>query len=706
MASFLAELKKYRFLLTVAGVVLAIVVGENLIFQNPVTLSKIDEVEAGTDTTVTAGGNPNETLSLILIQPDSNEVEFTADTNAQGKAKIVLAGTNLQIVGDYTLYAGHSSKKASDVEESFTVTAGEASLTTSKVSFSQNSLKKGQTAQMVILLKDAYGNPVSGHSLIITPDQSSVEVYTSEFATNEKGHISYSVTGSGVGIVNFSIFDSTEGQNVLGQTQMAFAESNGNENQSISLAENGPITSFTISGLSSETLASQQESLTVKAVDSQGFSVSDYTGTIRFSSSDNEASLPEDYTFLADDQGEHTFSLSVKLITPGTQTISVTDIDQSTLTGSGITSVVTTLDSTSNTDSSYNSDFETTDYTRDGDFTLISPASGSYSTSTVEVQGQGEYGNTAVIFVNDEEAGRTDIAFDNSFNYTLQDLTDGDYSIYAKIVDQSELQKEISNVEKVTIDTTPPALVSITADPEKDIATGSKVTITVLSESELDQASIVFQDQVNTMTETSTSGKYQVDLVMPDKEGDYAMDVDLSDALGNEATYRDQLTITVGPSTETPASTAPEVGIVSGITATGGSEKVALSWETPESSTQIAYYRIYYGPSTDALFAISETYDASTTWSIPELIAKQEYYFAVTAVNVEGTEGATSTVIKAIPELSKEPAPVAEPTVPAITTSYIDITENPESGPATNILAGLSLIAALSYVLLRKRARA
>jgi hypothetical protein len=42
--------------------------------------------------------------------------------------------------------------------------------------------------------------------------------------------------------------------------------------------------------------------------------------------------LPDDYTFVAGDNGEHTFQ--VTLWTPGTQTIEVTDLLDDTLTGS------------------------------------------------------------------------------------------------------------------------------------------------------------------------------------------------------------------------------------------------------------------------------------------------------------------------------------------------------------------------------------
>jgi hypothetical protein len=73
--------------------------------------------------------------------------------------------------------------------------------------------------------------------------------------------------------------------------------------------------------------------LTLTAVDPYGNTDVNYQGTVTFSTSDTDPGivLPADYTFTADDHGVHTFPGGVTLITPGDQTITVTD------TPSGIT---------------------------------------------------------------------------------------------------------------------------------------------------------------------------------------------------------------------------------------------------------------------------------------------------------------------------------------------------------------------------------
>jgi hypothetical protein len=51
-----------------------------------------------------------------------------------------------------------------------------------------------------------------------------------------------------------------------------------------------------------------------------------YRGTVHFTSSDNRASLPNTYTFVARDGGVHTFRNSVTLRASGTQTIKACDV--------------------------------------------------------------------------------------------------------------------------------------------------------------------------------------------------------------------------------------------------------------------------------------------------------------------------------------------------------------------------------------------
>jgi glucuronoarabinoxylan endo-1,4-beta-xylanase len=81
--------------------------------------------------------------------------------------------------------------------------------------------------------------------------------------------------------------------------------------------------------------------VTVLAVDAYGNIDTNYQGTITFSTSDSDPGvvLPVDYTFQPGDQGQATFSGGVTLITPGDQTLTVTD-PVSGITGSAVVTVL------------------------------------------------------------------------------------------------------------------------------------------------------------------------------------------------------------------------------------------------------------------------------------------------------------------------------------------------------------------------------
>lgn len=71
--------------------------------------------------------------------------------------------------------------------------------------------------------------------------------------------------------------------------------------------------------------------LVVVALDASNQVVKDFTGTVKFTSSDNAAQLPAEYAFTAADHGVHVFSATLK--TSGKESITATDVDDGSLSG-------------------------------------------------------------------------------------------------------------------------------------------------------------------------------------------------------------------------------------------------------------------------------------------------------------------------------------------------------------------------------------
>jgi Bacterial Ig domain len=92
----------------------------------------------------------------------------------------------------------------------------------------------------------------------------------------------------------------------------------------------GPAARLLISGFKydaeGQVTAGTHQKVTVTAEDAGGNVVTGYAGTVRFSSSDAQATLPADYTFTSTDQGKHAFASSeLVLRTSSNATVTVSD---------------------------------------------------------------------------------------------------------------------------------------------------------------------------------------------------------------------------------------------------------------------------------------------------------------------------------------------------------------------------------------------
>lgn len=89
--------------------------------------------------------------------------------------------------------------------------------------------------------------------------------------------------------------------------------------------------SLAVAGFPSAVTAGVAGTVTVTARHAAGNVIADYAGTVHFTSSDPQAVLPADYAFTAADQGQHTFSVTLK--TAGTRSLTVADTGTATLVG-------------------------------------------------------------------------------------------------------------------------------------------------------------------------------------------------------------------------------------------------------------------------------------------------------------------------------------------------------------------------------------
>jgi hypothetical protein len=123
-----------------------------------------------------------------------------------------------------------------------------------------------------------------------------------------------------------------------------FANTQGTANWGTAVANftiSNPVstTHLSVSPSVSSVTAGTAFSVTVTALTAGNAVDPTYRGTIHFTSSDSQATLPANYTFVAADGGVHTFTNGVTLVTAGSQSVTATDTTNGTIRGSGTISV-------------------------------------------------------------------------------------------------------------------------------------------------------------------------------------------------------------------------------------------------------------------------------------------------------------------------------------------------------------------------------
>jgi hypothetical protein len=124
--------------------------------------------------------------------------------------------------------------------------------------------------------------------------------------------------------------------------------------------------------------------------------------------------------------------------------------------------------------------------------------------------------------------------------------------------------------------------------------------------------------------------------------------------------------------------------------AAGAAQSVTLAWN-PNTETNLAGYRLYYGTASRQYAASNSVPRALTTSTVTNLTSGATYYFAVTAVSLDGLESGYSDEVSyrvpappvlAAPLLTENvimpaaPAPVSTPAVPLEMENVVVFDEN------------------------------
>jgi hypothetical protein len=187
----------------------------------------------------------------------------------------------------------------------------------------------GQVSENIAItssvVKDAYGNLVSGVTVTFSITKPDGTVITLTGLTNSSGIASTVLSGDNTNLAGSYLVTASAPAMVSGAATVF----------TITSAETPTAaTHLEVEGITDPIKAGAASQVIVTALDSNNNTVTDYTGTVTFSSDCANVTLPSNYTFQSADSGTHTFANSVSFLTAGTCKVTASDVTHPSITGS------------------------------------------------------------------------------------------------------------------------------------------------------------------------------------------------------------------------------------------------------------------------------------------------------------------------------------------------------------------------------------
>jgi hypothetical protein len=203
------------------------------------------------------------------------------------------------------------------------ITVHPAAAASLQVSGFPSSATAGDQHSFTVTARDAYGNIATGYSGTVT------------FSSNDPQAVLPADSTLTGGTGAFPATLKTAGSRSITATDTVSGSITGTQSGILVIAAAAAV--FDLTTTATWTIPGKPVLVALTAYDAYQNVATGYTGTVHFTSSDTNAILPLDYTFVTGDQGVHTFS--VKLYSSGIQSITVTDTVNGALTDSVTVSV-------------------------------------------------------------------------------------------------------------------------------------------------------------------------------------------------------------------------------------------------------------------------------------------------------------------------------------------------------------------------------
>ncbi len=583
-----------------------------------------------------AGAGTNDTLDIVVTDPSGSAIRIPIQTDASGKATAIVPGSKAERAGTYTARAMKGTSEAATAV-SINVAPDSADSYVSSVQtwtpvISPDGRDRGEVS---VTMRDQYGNALEGRTVTLVSSRSDDRVTALSSKTDSTGTQHFSVTTTNVGTITLRAIDLLSAVTINQTAEIRAGNVAAVGGYDTVALNSAPLTSrdlqgrrfyfnaqvapafdiidrFEVTVPAQMTPGEEAPTITVRAVDRTGKTVENYTGTVRFVTTDPQATVPNfgTYTFMSRDLGEKSFALALTFRTPGPQTFRAEDTSDAAIFGEGTVQV--------GAGSSAQGSINVASH-KDGDYV---------NTLTINVEGRGPRLANLIVMGGDRDyTGSTD----DSGNFSIPvTLSPGQRDFTLRVRDDQG--RNDSGSIHLILDQEKPIIEIIQFAPENP-EEGEKVLIVVQSEPDLAQAIFRLRDRVNgtpkeiTLSENPTqSGSYQGFFTAPSADM-YQPTVTVMDKAGNVTELSAQLAV--------GGKTLPKVVNVQ---AEPRVDAVELTWDPVPG--EVSGYRIYIGDEDNNYLYTLDTGRVITKATVKGLTQGQNYSFAVTALrgSQESTE--------------------------------------------------------------------
>lgn len=691
--------------LFLASLVIAAITNVNTVLaSSPVTVTALDTVSNFGTVIKASGAAPSSHITFDIKKPDGSSLSVPADANSSGEAQATLGDKETRLAGTYQAVLAETRETAN-----FTVFPGDMNPNASGVYVQKSPVQANgfDSTLVTVRIVDEFTNPLPFHEVKLTSNRGADGILEQSSETDKHGLLFFHVNSTIPGISILTALDTTAGQPLNARPQIFFSKpatvfaSVGGDPETILLAQGngGSIaTAFKIENMPATATVNDALNCTVSAVDSLGNTVASYLGKITFTSTDQNATVPSPYTFAASDQGKHTFNLGLTFSTTGTQKLTVQEQGSPTVKGEKTVTITNVQHNVA------------------GEVKITKPATGTYAVSTLEIAGEANPNASVKINDNGQQIAEVQADSGGRFFFTTAQLTDGNHTFQAQSLGVQ------SESVPVTVDTTPAQVQDVSID-KTNLAPDETTGITVRSDPDLNSIqATVDQLIVDLKQDDKNPGVYRGILTAPAQDGEYTVNIIITDKIGNSTGPKEVGKLRVDASLKqggNGVTTFSVPSVVKNVKALPGNSRVTLMWSPAQAEAGIAFYRIYYSTDPQNLQLVVNTKDSNTTWYIPNLQNGTTYYFQVVGVDTQGVEGDNrSDVVSAAPSATATntggangngnlgganypvlcdpgPCPPNAPTPNGI----------PQDGPEVFYMIAASLLGGGAYRLYRKRGR-